>query len=107
MKLIHCQLEITCVEQVIKSVNAVTSGMTIWEAREDNDKTNYHAFYRGHEYQVSPPRLILEIVTDESWVDDILRALATAYKSEPFGSENVRVFQVEASVHVRTGFMDG
>jgi nitrogen regulatory protein PII len=106
MKLIRCELEVDQLERVINAVTSLTVGVTVWEAREDNKSLNYRAVYRGHAYEVSPPRSVLEIVIDESWVEDILRTLATVNKSEAFGSERVRVFNVEASVHVRTGFTD-
>lgn len=90
----------------MKALTHLSAGMTLWEAREESREANQRAVYRGHEYHVSPPRFILEIVSDETWVEDILKALAEVYKGEPFDDRNVRIFTVEASYHVRTGFMD-
>jgi len=82
----------------MESLTCVTSGMTVWEARDDDLETNRKAWYRGREYKVDTPGVILEIVTDESWVENILVRIAEAH--------NIEIVPIEASFHVRSGFMD-
>jgi nitrogen regulatory protein PII len=106
MKLIRCLIEVEHLDRLVNALVHVTSGMTVWEARKDSKETNYTAFYRGLKYEVSPPRLVVEIVSDDTWVDEILRALLELHKAAPFGDKDVRVYPVEASYHVRTGFID-
>ena len=106
MKLIRTQIDVQHFERTMEAMMPLISGMTIWEAREDSKEANYHTVFRGQEYEVSPPRYVMEIVSDDSWVDDVLRALADVQRHQPFGDANVRVFDVDASYHVRTGFMD-
>jgi len=106
MKLIRCLIGVDHLDRVVNALVHVTSGMTVWEARKDSKETNYTSVYRGLRYEVSPPRLVIEIVSDDTWVDDVLRALLELHKAAPFGDPEVRVFAVEASYHVRTGFLE-
>jgi len=106
MKLIRCHFEVDHLERIISALMDLSTGMTLWDAREDSKEVNRRAIYRGQSYEVSPPRYVLEVVSDDSWVDDILRALAEVNKSDPFGDHHVCVYPVEASYHVRTGFSD-
>jgi nitrogen regulatory protein PII len=73
--------------------------MTVWETRDSNPETARTAHYRGHEFKIDLPRAVVEIVTDDCWVDDIIRKL-------PLADGRIEVFSVEASYHVRNGFMD-
>jgi nitrogen regulatory protein PII len=50
--------------------------------------------------------ITLEIVSDQSWVDDVITKIAEAHKKERFSVRRLYIFDVEASYHIRNGFMD-
>jgi hypothetical protein len=62
--------------------------------------------YRGVPYEVGGLSLTVDIVSDESWVDDIVRRVGEAQKKDEFAVHYLYVFLVEASYHIRNGFMD-
>jgi nitrogen regulatory protein PII len=106
MKLIRCLIQVEHLDRMVNALALVTLGMTVWEARKDCKEANHSAVYRGLRYEVSPPRLVVEIVSDDTWVDEVLRALMELHRAAPFGDSEVRVFPVDASYHVRTGFFE-
>ena len=107
LKLVRCDLSSECWETVVDSLTPVASGITLWQVREIDPKTNRKAFYRGQEYVVHSPGVVLEIVTDESWMDDLLKKIARAREQGLIGGRDVQVFSVEESYRIRDGFMDG
>jgi nitrogen regulatory protein PII len=48
----------------------------------------------------------VDIVSDDSWVEDIIRRIHEASVREEFIVRHVVVFPIEASYHIRNGFMD-
>jgi hypothetical protein len=48
----------------------------------------------------------VDIVSDESWVEDIIRRVHEGNKQEEFRVRHLHIFPVEASYHIRNGFMD-
>ena len=50
--------------------------------------------------------MTVDIVTDESWIDDIIRAIHEAYTHDKFVVRHLFLSEVEGSYHIRNGFMD-
>jgi nitrogen regulatory protein PII len=82
------------------------AGMTVWESREHGKGMYQTVSYRGVEYEVGSNSITLEIVSDQSWVDDVITKIAEAHKKERFSVRRLYIFDVEASYHIRNGFMD-
>jgi nitrogen regulatory protein PII len=99
LKLVRCKVPLQNLPTVMEQLQDFTSGMTVWQTKDCSPETMLKGCYRGYEYQIELPRAVVEIVTDESWVDDIIRRV-------PLSSGRIEVFPVEASYHVRNGFMD-
>jgi nitrogen regulatory protein PII len=106
MKLIRCKIDTEYLDWAIRSLVNVVTGLTVRPAHEDSPETNLEVVYRAQRYVISPPRFVLEIVSDDTWVDDILLRLAHMQKTEPFADRDVEVVPVDASYRVRTGFME-
>ena len=106
MKLIRCVMTPEHLPAFLDHMMNLTAGMTVWETRQHEKDTRQIVSYRGVEYEISPPGVAIEIVTDESWLEDIIRKLVEARRLEQFDVSRVYVFPVEASYHIRNGFMD-
>ena len=60
--------------------------------------------YRGAEYEVDfVPKLKLEVLIDDSQVDEIVEAIVSAANTGKIGDGKVWVVPVEQAVRVRTG----
>jgi nitrogen regulatory protein PII len=63
--------------------------------------------YRGLEYDVTLlPKAFVEILTDESWVDDIVKGIFLSARTGEIGDGRIFILPVEQSYNIRTGFMD-
>ena len=49
---------------------------------------------------------VIEIVTDDSWADEIIARITEAHKDSLIGGRAIQVFPVEESYRIRDGFMD-
>ena len=106
MKLIRCVLGPEQLQAFMDNMSNLIVGMTAWETRQ-HDKDNLQTVsYRGVEYQVGSASMTVDIVIDESWVDDFVRKVADADRLEQFSIRRLYVVQVEQSFHIRNGFMD-
>jgi len=106
MKLIQCVIRPGRLDDLITALQPVTSGMTAREIRSCGPEGPWHAMYRGVQYETLMPRVLLDIVTDETWVDDIIRIVAETARTGETGDGFIHIMPVEESYHVRTGFMD-
>jgi nitrogen regulatory protein PII len=106
MKLIQCIIRPGKLDDLITALQPVTSGITAHEIRSLGPEGNWHAMYRGVVYETLLPRVLLDIVTDDTWVDDIIRIVAETAHTGQSGDGSIHVLPVEESYHVRTGFMD-
>lgn len=106
LKLVRCILTLENWETIVSSVASVATGMTVWQMRENNPETNRTATYRGLKYEVQLPAVVVEIVTDESWLDDIVEKVTEAHKEGLIVRRALQVVPVEESYHIRDGFMD-
>ena len=106
LKLIRCILTLENWESIRSTLEPVATGMTIWQLREINPETNRTARYRGQEFEVHLPGIVVEIVTDDSWMDDIIAIIMKSHKNGVFALRGFCVFPVEESYHIRNGFVD-
>ncbi|ADM10228.1 P2-like signal transmitter protein GlnB [Parvularcula bermudensis HTCC2503] len=82
-------------------------GMTVSEARGFGRQKGHTELYRGAEYVVDfLPKLKIEIVIEDSLVDDVLRAITEAAQSGRIGDGKIFVTTVERAVRIRTGETD-
>src|SRR5207244_740153 len=74
MKLIQCILRPEKIDEVVERLENVIDGVTSREVRGFGRQKGHKLLYRGLEYDVTLlPKAALEILTDDSWVDDIVR----------------------------------
>jgi nitrogen regulatory protein PII len=106
MKLIQCIIRPGKLDDLVSALQPVTSGMTAHEIRSCGPNGGWHGMYRGVEYETLMPRVLLDIVTDDTWVDDIIRIVAETARTEGTNDGSIHIMPVEESYHVRTGFMD-
>ncbi len=106
MKLIRCILGPADLPAFLGGMVNLTSGMTVWESRRHGGNATQNVSYRGVGYEVAPLSITVEIVSDESWVDDIIRKILEAHRQDEFHVRALYVFPVEESYHIRGGFMD-
>jgi nitrogen regulatory protein PII len=104
--MIRCVLRADHLAAFVEGMTNLISGMTVWEARHYSPETHHTVSYRGIPYEVGSLSVNVDIVSDESWVDDIVRRVGEAHKKEEFSVHQLHVFPLEASYHIRNGFMD-
>ena len=106
MKLIQCIVHPAKLDQLLTALQPFTSGLTIHEIRSFGPGIGWHAIYRGVEYETLLPRLLVDIVSDETWVDDVIRIVVNTARTGDVNDGSIHIVPVEESYHVRTGFMD-
>jgi nitrogen regulatory protein P-II 1 len=107
MKMIQCIIRQEKLNAVVDKVVTITSGLTISEVRGHGRQRGHSAVYRGVEYHLTLlPKVMVEIVTDDNKVDEIVRILTETARTGEIGDGRIFVVDVEAAYHVRTGFMD-
>jgi nitrogen regulatory protein PII len=104
LKLIRCVVPLESWETVFSSVVSLEAGVTAYDAR-DIDRSR-RGVYRGYEYQVALPAMVMEIMTDDSWVCEIIAAIQNAHTFNPAGSRVIEILPVQESYRIRDGFMD-
>jgi len=63
--------------------------------------------YRGHKYSINLlPKVKLEIVTGDRWVDDVVRIIVEVARTGEVGDGKIFIYQMESAVRIRTGEKD-
>lgn len=79
-------------------------GLTVSEASGFGRQKGHTEVYRGAEYTVDlVPKVRLEIIVDDEFVDDVVDAVVTSAQTGKIGDGKVWVSPVETVVRVRTG----
>ncbi len=79
-------------------------GLTVSEASGFGRQKGHTEVYRGAEYTVDlVPKVRLEIVVDDEFVDDVVDAVVSSAQTGKIGDGKVWVSPVETVVRVRTG----
>ena len=107
LKLIRCVVPLENWESIVRSVVSAGADINFYQTHEDSPARTRIGVYRGHEYEVHLPGLVLEIITDESWVADMVRTIEGADDCSLTGSRAIEIFPIEESYRIRDGFMDG
>ena len=79
-------------------------GMTVSDARGFGRQRGHTEVYRGAEYQVDfIPKTRIEIAVGDDQVDEVVKAIVTAAKTDAIGDGKVWVVPAEQVVRIRTG----
>jgi nitrogen regulatory protein P-II 1 len=108
MKLIKCIVRPNKVDDVRDALERMNvPGMTVTEVRGHGRQKGHTAVYRGKEYHVTLlPKVEIEIVVQESIVDEVIAAVIKAARSGEIGDGRVFVVPVENAYNIRTGERD-
>ena len=107
MKLIQCIIRPEKLNDLVDRMAGLTSGLTVSDVRGHGHQKGQPAVYRGLEYQVSLlPKTMVEIVADESRVEDIIKIVTETARTGQIGDGRIFVVDVDQVYHIRTGLMD-
>lgn len=108
MKLIKSIVRPNMVDNIKDALAKINiSGMTVTEVRGHGRQKGHTAVYRGREYEVSLlPKMEIEVVVQDSLVDDAIKAITAAARTGEIGDGRVFVLPVEHGYNIRTGEKD-
>jgi len=108
MKLIKSIVRPNKVDEVKDALTKLgISGMTVTEVRGHGKQKGHTAIYRGKEYNVSLlPKMQIEVVVQDSIVDDAIKAIIGAARTGEIGDGRVFVLPVGETYKIRTGEKD-
>lgn len=79
-------------------------GMTVSQVLGCGLQKGRTGLYRGHEYSINLlPKIKLEIVIRDRWVEDVVRIISEAARTGEVGDGKIFVYPVEDALRVRTG----
>ena len=79
-------------------------GMTVTDVRGYGRQRGHTEVYRGAEYRVDLiPKVRLEIAVDDDQVDEVIKAVTNAARTDSIGDGKVWVTPAEQVVRIRTG----
>jgi nitrogen regulatory protein P-II 1 len=85
-------------------VAAEIEGMTVSEVKGYGRQQGHSELYRGAEYVIDfLPKVKIEIVVSEGYVDTAINAITTAAKTGKIGDGKIFVSPVERVIRIRTG----
>jgi len=104
MKLVTAVIKPHQLDAVKEALHAMgVSGMTVGEVQGYGRQKGHTEVYRGAEYTVDlVPKSRLEILVDDTAVDDVVDVLIKAAHTGKIGDGKVWVTSVDAVVRVRT-----
>jgi nitrogen regulatory protein P-II 1 len=90
------------VKEALKSLGI--HGMTLTEAQGFGRQKGHTEVYRGAEYEIDfVPKIRLEVVVDDSQVNEVADAIVDAAGTGKIGDGKVWILPVEELIRVRTG----
>jgi nitrogen regulatory protein P-II 1 len=79
-------------------------GMTASEVRGFGRQRGHTELFRGSEYSVNfVPKIRIDVVVEESQVDDVVRCLCEHARTGEVGDGKIFVLPVEQTIRIRTG----
>jgi nitrogen regulatory protein P-II 1 len=85
-------------------VAAEIEGMTVSEVKGYGRQQGHSELYRGAEYVIDfLPKVKIEVVVSEPFVDAAINAITTAAKTGKIGDGKIFVSSVERVIRIRTG----
>ena len=107
MKLVQCVIRQEKLNEVVEKLMTITSGLTVSDVRGRGRQNGRSAVYRGATYQFTLlPKVMIEIVTDDNRVDDVVRVVSEHARTGEIGDGRIFIGPVEEAYHIRTGFID-
>jgi nitrogen regulatory protein PII len=107
MKLVKSIIRQEKLHEAIQQLSHIVPGITVAEVRGHGRQSGHHIVYRGVEYNVTLlPKIMIETVVDDNKVDDVVKVLTETGRTGQIGDGRIFIMDVEATYHVRTGFMD-
>ncbi len=105
MKLVVAVIKPFKLDEVKEALETIgVRGMTVSDARGFGRQKGHTEIYRGAEYQVDfVPKTRLEIAIDDDQVDDAVKAILSAARTDSIGDGKVWVLPAEQIVRIRTG----
>ena len=80
------------------------SGMTVTEVKGFGRQKGHTELYRGAEYVIDfLPKVKVEVVVEDSLVDNVVEAIANAARTGRIGDGKVFVTAIEEAIRIRTG----
>jgi len=104
--MVRCLMGAEHLPAFLEGMRSLVTGMTVWETRDESPDVHQVVSYRGVGYSVGSASVNVEIVSDEGWVDDIIRRIGDANAGDEFSVRRVSIMPIEASYHIRNGFLD-
>lgn len=92
-------------DDVKEALNEIgIQGMTISEVKGYGRQKGHKEIYRGAEYVVDfIPKIKLEIIAEEEWVDKVVQAIKTSAHTGKLGDGKIFVYPLDQVIRVRTG----
>ena len=105
MKLIIAIIKPFKLDEVKEALGAAgIEGMTVTEVKGFGRQKGHTELYRGAEYVIDfLPKVKVEVVVEDSLVDNTLEAIAGAARTGRIGDGKIFVSDVEQAVRIRTG----
>jgi nitrogen regulatory protein P-II 1 len=105
MKLVVAIVKPFKLEEVKEAVEGLgIRGMTVSDARGFGRQKGHTEVYRGAEYQVDfVPKTRIEVAVGDERVDEVVKAIVTAARTDSIGDGKVWVLPAEQIVRIRTG----
>jgi nitrogen regulatory protein PII len=105
MKLITAVIKPFKLDEVKDALKAAgVTGMTVGEVRGFGRQGGHTETYRGAEYKIDfVPKVMLEIVTDETQVDLVVDTIARSAATGKIGDGKIWITDVDRIVRIRTG----
>jgi nitrogen regulatory protein P-II 1 len=105
MKKVEAVIKPFKLDEVKEALHEVgVQGMTVTEVRGFGRQKGHTELYRGAEYVVDfLPKVKIEVVVENSQVDDVVEAIMGAAKTGRIGDGKIFILPVENVIRVRTG----
>lgn len=105
MKKIEAIIKPFRLDEVKDELNKIgITGMTTSEVKGFGRQRGHQEIYRGAEYQVDfVPKVKLEIVVDESIVDQVISVISKQANTGKIGDGKIFVLPLEQIIRIRTG----
>ena len=108
MKLIKAIVRPNKLEDVTEALARLgVEGITVTDVRGHGKQKGHTAIYRGQEYTVNLlPKMELDIVLNDAFVDDVVKAITGTARTGEIGDGRVFVIPVDHGYNIRTGERD-
>lgn len=105
MKKIDCIIRPDVLEEVKYELNKINiRGMTVSQVFGCGLQKGKKEIYRGKEIDISLlPKVKIEIVTDDDYVEDIIKAVVNVARTGNVGDGKIFIFTLDDVVRIRTG----